>query len=216
MLAVARALMLRPRLLLLDEPSLGLAPMLTAELFKQFAELNRQFGTTMFIVEQNAGLALSIAARAYVLEAGHIVLAGSSDELRDHGLRRRGRLADVSRQRRPWLPAAPASRVRDGHVRAAGVHRPLRLARRDRALRSGRRAVAHGRRGHRALRDVPVARPRGPEPVRAVPDLVEPAGCRQDGRALLHDVLGRRHPAEAILGRGRALDGDHGHRRASG
>jgi len=84
MLAVARALMLRPKLLLLDEPSLGLAPMLTAELFKQFAELNREFGTTMFIVEQNAGMALSIAARAYVLEAGHIVLSGSSDELRDH------------------------------------------------------------------------------------------------------------------------------------
>jgi branched-chain amino acid transport system ATP-binding protein len=84
MLAVARALMLRPKLLLLDEPSLGLAPMLTKELFKQFADLNREFGTTMFIVEQNAGLALSIAARAYVLEAGHIVLSGSSDELRDH------------------------------------------------------------------------------------------------------------------------------------
>ena len=63
MLAVARALMLRPKLFLLDEPSLGLAPMLTKELFKQFADLNREFGTTMFIVEQNAGLALSIAAR---------------------------------------------------------------------------------------------------------------------------------------------------------
>ena len=84
MLAVARALMLRPKLLLLDEPSLGLAPMLTTELFRQFANLNAQFGTTMFVVEQNAGLALSIAARAYVLEAGQIVLSGSSDELRDH------------------------------------------------------------------------------------------------------------------------------------
>jgi branched-chain amino acid transport system ATP-binding protein len=84
MLAVARALMLRPKLLLLDEPSLGLAPMLTTELFRQFADLNATFGTTMFVVEQNAALALSIAARAYVLEAGHIVLSGSSDELRDH------------------------------------------------------------------------------------------------------------------------------------
>ena len=84
MLAVARALMLRPKLLLLDEPSLGLAPMLTQDLFKQFADLNKEFGTTMFVVEQNAGLALSIASRAYVLEAGHIVLSGSSDELRDH------------------------------------------------------------------------------------------------------------------------------------
>ncbi len=84
MLAVARALMLRPKLLLLDEPSLGLAPMLTKELFKQFGDLNREFGTTMFVVEQNAGLALSIAARAYVLEAGQIVLSGPSEELRDH------------------------------------------------------------------------------------------------------------------------------------
>ena len=84
MLAVARALMLRPKLLLLDEPSLGLAPIITKDLFQQFAELNREFGTTMFIVEQNANLALSIAARAYVLEAGQIVLSGSSDELRDH------------------------------------------------------------------------------------------------------------------------------------
>ena len=84
MLAIARALMLRPKLLVLDEPSLGLAPMLTKDLFKQFADLNREFGTTMFLVEQNAGLALSIAARAYVLEAGRIVLSGPSDELRDH------------------------------------------------------------------------------------------------------------------------------------
>jgi branched-chain amino acid transport system ATP-binding protein len=84
MLAVARALMSRPKMLLLDEPSLGLAPMVTQELFKRFSDLNSDFGTTMFLVEQNAGLALSIAARAYVLEAGHIVLSGSSDELRDH------------------------------------------------------------------------------------------------------------------------------------
>jgi branched-chain amino acid transport system ATP-binding protein len=84
MLAVARALMSRPKMLLLDEPSLGLAPMVTQELFKRFSDLNRDFGTTMFLVEQNAGLALSIAQRAYVLEAGHIVLAGPSEELRDH------------------------------------------------------------------------------------------------------------------------------------
>ena len=83
----------------------------------------------------------------------------------------------------PGLPAAPAPRLRDGHVRAPGLHRPLRLARRDRALRARRRAVAHRGRGHRALRDVPAARPRRPEPVRAVPDLAEPARRRQDGRA---------------------------------
>jgi branched-chain amino acid transport system ATP-binding protein len=76
--------MSRPKMLLLDEPSLGLAPMVTQELFKRFSDLNRDFGTTMFLVEQNAGLALSIAQRAYVLEAGHIVLAGPSEELRDH------------------------------------------------------------------------------------------------------------------------------------
>jgi branched-chain amino acid transport system ATP-binding protein len=84
MLAVARALMSRPKMLLLDEPSLGLAPMVTQELFKRFSDLNSDFGTTMFLVEQNAGLALAIAARAYVLEAGHIVLSGSSEDLRDH------------------------------------------------------------------------------------------------------------------------------------
>ena len=82
MLAVSRALMLRPRLLLLDEPSLGLAPIITQDLFQRLADLNKEFNTTMFVVEQNANLALSIAERAYVLEAGHIVLSGPSDELR--------------------------------------------------------------------------------------------------------------------------------------
>ena len=69
MLAVARALMSRPRLLLLDEPSLGLAPLVIQGLFRQFAELNKE-GVTMFVVEQNANLALAVAHRAYVLEAG--------------------------------------------------------------------------------------------------------------------------------------------------
>ena len=82
MLAVSRALMLRPRLLLLDEPSLGLAPIITQDLFQRLADLNKEFNTTMFVVEQNANLALSIAERAYVLEAGRIVLSGPSDELR--------------------------------------------------------------------------------------------------------------------------------------
>ena len=70
MLAVARALMSRPRLLLLDEPSLGLAPLVIQGLFARFDELNNEEGVTMFIVEQNANLALDIADRAYVLEAG--------------------------------------------------------------------------------------------------------------------------------------------------
>jgi branched-chain amino acid transport system ATP-binding protein len=82
MLAVARALMSRPRLLLLDEPSLGLAPIIIQDLFAKFDELNEQEGMTMFIVEQNASLALGIADRAYVLEAGRLVLSGSADDLR--------------------------------------------------------------------------------------------------------------------------------------
>ncbi|HEX6787483.1 MAG TPA: ABC transporter ATP-binding protein [Acidimicrobiales bacterium] len=88
MLAVARALMSRPRLLLLDEPSLGLAPLVIQGLFRQFAELNRE-GVTMFVVEQNASLALGVAHRAYVLEAGQIVLSGVADELKsDDSVRR--------------------------------------------------------------------------------------------------------------------------------
>jgi branched-chain amino acid transport system ATP-binding protein len=88
MLAVARALMSRPRLLLLDEPSLGLAPLVIQGLFRQFAELNKE-GVTMFVVEQNANLALAVAHRAYVLEAGQIVLSGVADELKsDDSVRR--------------------------------------------------------------------------------------------------------------------------------
>ena len=82
MLAVARALMSRPNLLLLDEPSLGLAPIIVKSLFERFGELNRDEGTTMLIVEQNANLALDIAHRAYVLEAGETVLTGTADDLR--------------------------------------------------------------------------------------------------------------------------------------
>jgi branched-chain amino acid transport system ATP-binding protein len=82
MLAVARALMGRPKLLLLDEPSLGLAPLVVQDLFRHFAELNRAEGVTMLVVEQNASIALDIAHRAYVLEAGRIALSGTADELR--------------------------------------------------------------------------------------------------------------------------------------
>jgi branched-chain amino acid transport system ATP-binding protein len=89
MLAVARALMSRPRLLLLDEPSLGLAPIIIQDLFAKFDELNETEGVTMFVVEQNANLALDIADRAYVMEAGRIVLTGSAAELRaDDAVRR--------------------------------------------------------------------------------------------------------------------------------
>jgi branched-chain amino acid transport system ATP-binding protein len=89
MLAIARALMSRPRLLLLDEPSLGLAPLVIRGVFDRLAELNQRDGTTMLIVEQNAQLALAIAHRGYVLETGAIVLAGTADELsHDDAVRR--------------------------------------------------------------------------------------------------------------------------------
>ncbi len=81
MLAIARAAMSRPRLLLLDEPSLGLAPLVTQELFRQLQALNEHEGTALLVVEQNANLALSIAERGYVLEAGTIVASGTAAEL---------------------------------------------------------------------------------------------------------------------------------------
>jgi branched-chain amino acid transport system ATP-binding protein len=83
MLAVARALMSRPKLLLLDEPSLGLAPLIVQDIFRVFRELNAEEGTTMLVVEQNANIALDLADRAYVLEAGATVLSGNADELRN-------------------------------------------------------------------------------------------------------------------------------------
>ncbi len=81
MLAIARALMSRPRLVLLDEPSLGLAPIVTQMLFRTLGDLNREQGVSMLVVEQNANLALGIAARGYVLETGAIVTSGTADEL---------------------------------------------------------------------------------------------------------------------------------------
>jgi branched-chain amino acid transport system ATP-binding protein len=83
MLAVARALMSRPRLMLLDEPSLGLAPLIIEDLFNTFKELNADSGVTMLVVEQNANLALELANYGYVIEAGEIVLSGSADELKN-------------------------------------------------------------------------------------------------------------------------------------
>ena len=83
MLAIARALMLEPRLLLLDEPSLGLAPIVTRELFRILGEIVREEGVTMLLVEQNAKLALALADYAYVLEAGRIVLSGEADNVKD-------------------------------------------------------------------------------------------------------------------------------------
>jgi branched-chain amino acid transport system ATP-binding protein len=81
MLAIGRALMSRPRLLLLDEPSLGLAPLMVERIFETIAELKRQ-GRTILLVEQNVHHALDIADRAYVLETGRITLDGPADVLR--------------------------------------------------------------------------------------------------------------------------------------
>jgi branched-chain amino acid transport system ATP-binding protein len=89
MLAVARALMLRPRLLMLDEPSLGLAPIVTRELFRVLGDICDEQGMTVLLVEQNANLALDFADHAYVLESGRIVLEGEADRIKgDDDVRR--------------------------------------------------------------------------------------------------------------------------------
>ena len=82
MLALARALMLRPKLVLLDEPSLGLAPMVVSEIFRIVGELNEREGLAVLVVEQNAVLALEASSLAYVLEVGKVAVEGSSAELR--------------------------------------------------------------------------------------------------------------------------------------
>jgi branched-chain amino acid transport system ATP-binding protein len=84
MLALARALVGRPRLLMLDEPSLGLAPTVVQEIFRIVKELNADDGLTVLVVEQNANVALDTAARAYVLEVGQVAIEGESAELRRH------------------------------------------------------------------------------------------------------------------------------------
>ena len=81
MLAVARALMLRPRLMLLDEPSFGLAPLIVRDLFKILGKINREDKVTILVVEQNAQLALELADKAYVIETGRIVMSGSAAEI---------------------------------------------------------------------------------------------------------------------------------------
>jgi len=88
MLALARALVGRPRMVLLDEPSLGLAPMVVQTFFDLVRRLNREDGVTFLVVEQNATVALDVSNRAYVLEVGHIALTGESGELaKDEGIR---------------------------------------------------------------------------------------------------------------------------------
>ena len=93
MLAIGRALMATPRLLLLDEPSLGLAPILVAQVFETIKQINGQ-GTTVLLVEQNALQALSIAHRGYVLQTGEVVLSGSADSLRQDEMVRKAYLGE--------------------------------------------------------------------------------------------------------------------------
>ena len=89
MLAVSRALMLRPRLLLLDEPSFGLAPLIVREIFDIMRAINRSERVSILLVEQNAAMALDLADRAYVIETGRVVLAGTADRIRqDEAVRR--------------------------------------------------------------------------------------------------------------------------------
>jgi branched-chain amino acid transport system ATP-binding protein len=89
MLAISRALMLRPRLLLLDEPSFGLAPLIVQDIFRIMRAINREQKVSMLLVEQNATLALELADHAYLLEAGRVVMSGASAEIqKDPAIRR--------------------------------------------------------------------------------------------------------------------------------
>lgn len=83
MLAIARALMARPRILLLDEPSMGLAPIVTGQIYEQIKLLNRRESLSILLVEQNAKMAFSVAHRVYVIESGRIVMEGNSKDLKD-------------------------------------------------------------------------------------------------------------------------------------
>ncbi|QCI66811.1 ABC transporter ATP-binding protein [Phreatobacter stygius] len=89
MLAISRALMLGPRLMLLDEPSFGLAPLIVQEIFHIMRRINAEAGVAMLLVEQNAALALNLADNVYVLETGHVVMSGASDDMKNNeGIRR--------------------------------------------------------------------------------------------------------------------------------
>ena len=94
MVAIGRALMARPRLLCMDEPSMGLSPALVEQVFEIIQAINRQ-GTTIFVVEQNANMALSIATRGYVLQTGQVVLSGTAKSLRENAMIREAYLGEI-------------------------------------------------------------------------------------------------------------------------
>jgi branched-chain amino acid transport system ATP-binding protein len=94
MVAIGRALMARPRLLCMDEPSMGLSPAFVEQVFEIIQAINRQ-GTTIFVVEQNANMALSIATRGYVLQTGQVVLSGTAQSLRENAMIREAYLGEI-------------------------------------------------------------------------------------------------------------------------
>ena len=123
MLAVARALMLRPRLMLLDEPSFGLAPLVVRELFRILRAINREDGVSILLVEQNAELALDLADHAYLIETGRMVMSGTAE---DDAQRRRDPplLSRILRSRHGRVPPPGAGRPRHGrHLRLHGARR---------------------------------------------------------------------------------------------
>lgn len=83
MLAIGRGLMAKPKILLLDEPSMGISPIVVREIFHIIKNINKDFKTTIFLVEQNAKMALSVANRGYVIETGNIILEGTTEELKE-------------------------------------------------------------------------------------------------------------------------------------
>jgi branched-chain amino acid transport system ATP-binding protein len=94
MVAMGRALMARPRLICMDEPSMGLSPLYVEQVFQIIQEINRQ-GTTIFMVEQNANMALSVAHRAYVLQTGQVVLSGTAAEMRQNDVIKQAYLGEM-------------------------------------------------------------------------------------------------------------------------
>ena len=228
MLAMGRALMANPTLLLLDEPSLGLAPMLVDRIYETVAEINKQ-GTTILLVEQSANYALEVSNRGYVLETGKVVLTDNSSALRDqprspegvprnmtvfallgaHGALAHLRLARVGDRRPPTCRTARATASARARVRpAAQRHRHRHLARRP---GQGRVDVEAARPVRAAATKPPPARTqqrRGRRPLRAG---AAPARRSSAGPAGLAAGLGHRDGGErraALAGARRDLAPD--------